>query len=89
MMAKPADIGSPRAKTIMVQNIQVPEPEPDSSKNGNKLAVNDSAIGSWASSRPRSITSPSFDFKYENGRRYHAFHGCEYHLPNDEEEQDR
>lgn len=29
------------------------------------------------------------DYKYENGRRYHAFREGEYHLPNDENEQDR
>lgn len=29
------------------------------------------------------------NFKYENGRRYHAFREGEYHLPNDESEQDR
>jgi SAM-dependent methyltransferase len=29
------------------------------------------------------------DFKFINGRRYHAFREGEYHLPNDETEQDR
>lgn len=29
------------------------------------------------------------DYQYENGRRYHAFREGEYHLPNDENEQDR
>ena len=29
------------------------------------------------------------DYKYENGRRYHAYREGHYHLPNDEDEQDR
>ncbi|KAK2807265.1 hypothetical protein FQN50_005553 [Emmonsiellopsis sp. PD_5] len=36
-----------------------------------------------------SITSSIKHYKYENGRRYHAFKEGEYFLPNDEEEQDR
>lgn len=36
-----------------------------------------------------SITSSILNYKYENGRRYHAFHDGEYMLPNDEQEQDR
>lgn len=34
------------------------------------------------------ITSSILNYKYENGRRYHAFHEGEYILPNDEQEQD-
>lgn len=29
------------------------------------------------------------NYKYENGRRYHAYREGQYMLPNDEEEQDR
>lgn len=36
-----------------------------------------------------SISSSVVNYKYENGRRYHAFHEGEYFLPNDEAEQDR
>ena len=36
-----------------------------------------------------SLASSIRDFKYENGRRYHAFRQGAYPLPNDEEEQDR
>ncbi|KAH7403098.1 S-adenosyl-L-methionine-dependent methyltransferase [Cadophora sp. MPI-SDFR-AT-0126] len=36
-----------------------------------------------------SISSSVFHYKYENGRRYHAFRDGEYPLPNDEKEQDR
>lgn len=31
----------------------------------------------------------AFVARYENGRRYHAYHAGEYPLPNDEKEQDR
>ncbi|KAK2761334.1 hypothetical protein FQN54_001856 [Arachnomyces sp. PD_36] len=36
-----------------------------------------------------SINSSIRNYKYENGRRYHAFREGAYALPNDEEEQDR
>ncbi|KAL2376931.1 hypothetical protein RJZ90_007131 [Blastomyces dermatitidis] len=36
-----------------------------------------------------SVTSSIRNYKYENGRRYHAFKEGEYILPNDEQEQDR
>jgi len=38
-----------------------------------------------------SVTDSVFNYKYENGRRYHSYrHGTAgYHLPNDEKEQDR
>lgn len=41
------------------------------------------------SRRSQSLTSSVVDYQYENGRRYHAFREGEYHLPNDENEQDR
>ncbi|KAL1967102.1 hypothetical protein VTN77DRAFT_3626 [Rasamsonia byssochlamydoides] len=49
-------------------------------------AFNDS-IGS--ASYQTSISSSIINYKYENGRRYHAFREGAYTLPNDEEEQDR
>jgi hypothetical protein len=39
--------------------------------------------------RTQSLTSSTLDFQYENGRRYHAYREGSYHLPNDENEQDR
>jgi SAM-dependent methyltransferase len=36
-----------------------------------------------------SLASSVLNYKYENGRRYHAFREGEYVLPNDEREQDR
>ena len=49
----------------------------------------DSAFGEGASTRTVSITSSILDYKYENGRRYHAYREGAYYLPNDEAEQDR
>lgn len=49
----------------------------------------DSAIGSDHSAASTSITSSVFNYKYENGRRYHSFREGEYMLPNDEREQNR
>jgi SAM-dependent methyltransferase len=42
-------------------------------------------MSAWSTS----LTSSIFDYKYENGRRYHAYHAGAYVLPNDELEQDR
>ncbi|KAH8152227.1 uncharacterized protein LAJ45_03653 [Morchella importuna] len=36
-----------------------------------------------------SLTSSVYAYRYENGRRYHAFRDGVYNLPNDETEQDR
>lgn len=36
-----------------------------------------------------SMTSSVMDYRYENGRRYHAFREGQYVIPNDEREQDR
>src|SRR5436305_513470 len=50
----------------------------------------DSAYGSSSfSAFTSSLTSSIVDYKYENGRRYHAYRAGAYALPNDELEQDR
>jgi SAM-dependent methyltransferase len=50
----------------------------------------DSTLGSEnASLRSTSVTSSIYDYKYDNGRRYHAYREGRYPLPNDEAEQDR
>ncbi|KAK2782111.1 hypothetical protein FQN52_001045 [Onygenales sp. PD_12] len=36
-----------------------------------------------------SLTASVFDYEYENGRRYHAYHAGRYLMPNDDKEQDR
>jgi SAM-dependent methyltransferase len=35
------------------------------------------------------VTSSIYDYRYENGRRYHAYRDGKYPMPNDEAEQDR
>jgi len=50
----------------------------------------DSALGSEDGSlRSASVTSSVYGYRYENGRRYHAYREGKYLLPNDEAEQDR
>jgi SAM-dependent methyltransferase len=50
----------------------------------------DSTLGSESSSfRSISVTSSMHNYRYENGRRYHAYQDGKYLLPNDEAEQDR
>jgi len=49
----------------------------------------DSALGSDASVRSTSVTSSIYSYRFENGRRYHAYRDGKYLLPNDEAEQDR
>ncbi|RMD41164.1 hypothetical protein DV735_g3953, partial [Chaetothyriales sp. CBS 134920] len=44
----------------------------------------DSALGDEVENETQSLTSSIFDFRYENGRRYHAFRDGEYWCPNDE-----
>ncbi|RDI88493.1 hypothetical protein Vi05172_g1412 [Venturia inaequalis] len=39
--------------------------------------------------RSASVGSSVFEYKYENGRRYHSYREGKYMLPNDEPEQDR
>lgn len=50
----------------------------------------DSGIGSEiASIESTSLASSIYGYKYENGRRYHAYRDGAYLMPNDAEEQDR
>lgn len=57
---------------------------------GEDTSDSDSAIGlSYASTSHTSLASSVLDYKYENGRRYHAYRAGAYALPNDETEQDR
>lgn len=49
----------------------------------------DSAYGGTDSALSASVASSIFNYKYQNGRRYHAFREGAYVFPNDEREQDR
>ncbi|RMJ09508.1 hypothetical protein CDV36_010849 [Fusarium kuroshium] len=55
------------------------------------LGDTDSSYSNFISSTSEqtSLTSSILNYKYENGRRYHAFREGTYLVPNDEEEQDR
>ncbi|KAI8648859.1 hypothetical protein NCS56_01501900 [Fusarium sp. Ph1] len=47
------------------------------------------AVSENSTSYQTSLASSIINYKYENGRRYHAFRAGTYLLPNDETEQDR
>lgn len=49
----------------------------------------DSALGDDISVLTESVRSSVYNFRHENGRRYHAYGKSEYLLPNDEAEQGR
>src|SRR2546421_2047833 len=57
----------------------------DSEYNDNDSALGASVNGSYSTSLASSI----LDYRYENGRRYHAYRDGEYLLPNDDPEQNR
>jgi SAM-dependent methyltransferase len=69
---------------------QIPAPNAppiiiDSEHNDNDSALGTSISGSYSTSLASSIV----DYRYENGRRYHAYREGEYLLPNDDPEQNR
>lgn len=45
------------------------------------------SVGAYSEST--SLSSSVFDYKYENGRRYHSYKAGQYFAPNDEQEQGR
>lgn len=55
---------------------------------GQDFGEVDSTLGD-AESSTTSLASSVFNYTYENGRRYHAYHTGEYPMPNDAKEQDR
>jgi hypothetical protein len=66
------------------------EPHVESDENADDTpSVADSALGSDTASSTDSLSSSVLNYKYENGRRYHAYREGNYVLPNDVSEQDR
>ena len=61
----------------------------DNTGSPKQTEEEDSTFGEGAASDTTSLACSILNYKYENGRRYHAFHEGEYPLPNDEQEQDR
>ncbi|KAH6951685.1 S-adenosyl-L-methionine-dependent methyltransferase [Fusarium avenaceum] len=64
---------------------------PEALEAENNTDDTDSTLesGDGSSSYLTSLKSSIFSYRYENGRRYHAFHEGTYLVPNDEEEQSR
>ncbi|EXJ65684.1 uncharacterized protein A1O5_11211 [Cladophialophora psammophila CBS 110553] len=62
-----------------------PDLEADSNPSDGDSGYSGSIAGSWSAS----LASSVLNYKYENGRRYHAFREGQYILPNDEDEQQR
>ena len=60
----------------------------DSASGGDTSDV-DSTFGETRSTHTQSVTSSAYEFRFEHGRRYHAYKDGQYNLPNDETEQDR
>ncbi|KAJ9639627.1 uncharacterized protein PV06_03077 [Exophiala oligosperma] len=58
---------------------------PDSDHSDSDSAFSEALEDSWTAS----LSSSVLNYRYENGRRYHAFREGQYVLPNDEPEQDR
>src|SRR4051794_1739029 len=54
-------------------------------ENDGDSTLGESVTGSYTAS----LTSSVLNFKYENGRRYHAYREGAYIMPNDEPEQNR
>ncbi|EFW18774.1 hypothetical protein D8B26_005584 [Coccidioides posadasii str. Silveira] len=81
----------------MASAVQAEAKEPDLRSDHQPVEPNtdiaidtsDDDIESFDSDTSTSIASSVFNYKYENGRRYHAYRAGEYLLPNDEKEQDR
>lgn len=63
--------------------------EPSLEIDNEQSDERDSAFGDTQSSYTMSATSSVFSFRYENGRRYHAYAEGMYPVPNDETEADR
>ncbi|KAK8437821.1 S-adenosyl-L-methionine-dependent methyltransferase [Phyllosticta citricarpa] len=64
------------------------------SSSSGSLEADDSALGDSSASsnwirHTTSLTPSILDYRYEHGRRYHAYKDGTYHLPNDEVEADR
>jgi len=77
------------ASTVAPPAPQVPEGEHIEIDNRPEIESDSAFGGDDTSSYTTSVTSSILDYKYENGRRYHAFRAGQYVMPNDDKEQDR
>ncbi|KAJ6258701.1 hypothetical protein Dda_6750 [Drechslerella dactyloides] len=73
-----------------VQTASHPGDGNEVSSTDGSTSDSDSACGSWLSADDTtSLNSSVLAYKYENGRRYHAYKEGKWIMPNDEAEQDR
>ncbi|KAL6414270.1 hypothetical protein AUP68_00788 [Ilyonectria robusta] len=79
------------------QKTEEPATRPEAVQTENQLEVDDDGIESdstidtteQSSSFLSSLKSSIYNYRYDNGRRYHAFREGTYLVPNDDEEQNR
>ncbi|KIW77709.1 hypothetical protein Z517_07542 [Fonsecaea pedrosoi CBS 271.37] len=71
--------------TITGDQHHEPDLEADSDPSDGDSGYGGSIAGSWSAS----LASSVLNYRYENGRRYHAYREGQYILPNDEDEQAR
>jgi hypothetical protein len=84
----PAAGSSPTPAQISTAPVPAPV-EVDDAPTENATDDADSAIDQQLSTYTASLTSSVVDYPFEHGRRYHAFRGGSYIMPNDEQELDR
>lgn len=77
---------SPRDPAQPLEDVLAENPvEVDDAASDRDSSYNDASSASYATS----LSSSIMNYKYQNGRRYHAFREGAYLVPNDEQEQDR
>ncbi|KAM0346948.1 hypothetical protein ACHAO7_011630, partial [Fusarium culmorum] len=93
MISKPSEEPNRQPDNILNPPVAANTPPLDEShlEVDDDLDANDSLHNSsiGASSYLSSLQSNIYNYRFENGRRYHAFREGTYLVPNDEEEQDR
>ncbi|KAM0368717.1 hypothetical protein ACHAPK_006376, partial [Fusarium culmorum] len=93
MISKPSEEPNRQPDDILQPPVAANTPPLDESnlEVDDDLDANDSLHNSsiGASSYLSSLQSNIYNYRFENGRRYHAFREGTYLVPNDDEEQDR
>ncbi|OCK78488.1 S-adenosyl-L-methionine-dependent methyltransferase [Lepidopterella palustris CBS 459.81] len=75
------------ATTIKTQQLSPPAAQEDSTSH--EFDADPFEMSDDTASLTESINSVNYQYRYENGRRYHGFDDAVYLLPNDEQEQER
>jgi hypothetical protein len=83
----------PHSSTISVglsEEEQTAQPAETSTDVDSGVGMSDAGYETDSIGTTSTSLAPSArDYVFENGRRYHRFHGGSYHFPNDDSEQDR